>query len=448
MQLAARVLGRLHRLVVPLEEPLGVGERAALLGVRRRRKEEHLGLDVLRLGLVTVELRPLAPELRGLGEDEIAHDHPFELAHALPLERAVHRADHRVLAHDEVALHLPVGHLAHRGEVRVVTGEVGEILEAETVLLGGVLAVPGLEQGDRVLGQLAPPAEVRDVAGEVLLEVLGVLRLRHRQVAGEHVVQRGDVRRTLDGGVAAEREDPPSRSADVPQEELEDAGRADVLHAHRVVRPADRVADGAGLLPARAVAQDLGDAGELLRRDPAGALDHLRRVAREVTPHDLEDAARVLQGHVELGVQEIVRAVPDLSGARLGGDLLVARSGDDVDALVLPALHVVLAQLLVVSAEETGEIVGVTERLVDEGGRVGEVDDVLLEVAPVLDHVADQAAEKGDVRPRADLDVLVGDGARAGEARVDVDDLRATALGLHHPAETHRVTLGHVRPFD
>ena len=45
-------------------------------------------------------------------------------------------------------------------------------------------------------------------------------------------------------------------------------------------------------------------------------------------------------------------------------------------------------------------------------------------------------------------DVQVGDRARAREARVDVDDLRAALLGLHHPLEADRVALGHVRALD
>jgi hypothetical protein len=36
---------------MPLEQALGVGEAPVLLGMRRRRQEEHLGLDVLRTRL-------------------------------------------------------------------------------------------------------------------------------------------------------------------------------------------------------------------------------------------------------------------------------------------------------------------------------------------------------------------------------------------------------------
>ena len=81
-------------------------------------------------------------------------------------------------------------------------------------------------------------------------------------------------------------------------------------------------------------------------------------------------------------------------------------------------------------------------------GRVGVGDDVLVEVLLVLEDVVDDAAEEGDVAARAQRHVHVGDRRGAGEPRVDVDDLRAARLGLHHPLEPDRVALGHVRALD
>src|ERR671920_42694 len=53
-----------------------------------------------------------------------------------------------------------------------------------------------------------------------------------------------------------------------------------------------------------------------------------------------------------------------------------------------------------------------------------------------------------DVGADAQRDVQVRDRAGPGEPRVDVDDLGPPGLGLHHPLEAHRVTLGHVRTLD
>jgi hypothetical protein len=74
--------------------------------------------------------------------------------------------------------------------------------------------------------------------------------------------------------------------------------------------------------------------------------------------------------------------------------------------------------------------------------------DVLLEEQIFLKQVVDDSAEERDVAAGANLHVLRRHRARAREARVDVDDTSAALSGLHHPLETHRVVLGHVRAHD
>ena len=74
------VARRLDRLVAPLQQPLGVGERAVLLGVGGGGQQEHLGADVLRAHLARLDLRRVVPERRRLGLDEVAHHEPLELA--------------------------------------------------------------------------------------------------------------------------------------------------------------------------------------------------------------------------------------------------------------------------------------------------------------------------------------------------------------------------------
>src|SRR5215207_6968441 len=119
----------------------------------------------------------------------------------------------------------------------------------------------------------------------------------------------------------------------------------------------------------------------------------------------------------------------------------------DGRALVAPARRVVLVLLLVPAGEEPVGA-GVLELLGDEGGGVGVVDDVVPEVALVLDDVVYEAAQKSYVRTWPYGGVDVAEGARAGEARVDVDQLRALALGDHGVAEAHRMGLCHVGAFD
>jgi hypothetical protein len=74
----------------------------------------------------------------------------FRLARPLALHLGLRRADGRVLPDEEVALDLAVD-LVHDGLVgAVVAGELGQQVEAEVVLRRGGVAVPGLEQVDRV----------------------------------------------------------------------------------------------------------------------------------------------------------------------------------------------------------------------------------------------------------------------------------------------------------
>src|SRR6185312_15625226 len=104
-----------------------------------------------------------------------------------------------------------------------------------------------------------------------------------------------DVGRALDRRVTAQRHDPAAGPPDVAEQELNDRGGADVLHADRVLRPTDGVAEGAGAIAPRVVAQRLGDAQKQVAWAAGDALDQLRRVARVVALEDLEDTARMLQ---------------------------------------------------------------------------------------------------------------------------------------------------------
>ena len=85
---------RVQGLGVPLEQPLGVGEGAVLLGVAGGRDEEHLGLDVAgrRAGGVVL------PEHRRLGLEPVRDDQPVEVPQPGPLQPGVQPAAGRVLA--------------------------------------------------------------------------------------------------------------------------------------------------------------------------------------------------------------------------------------------------------------------------------------------------------------------------------------------------------------
>ena len=456
-QVRALVAGRLDRLLPPLDHALGLGERALLLHVRGGGEEEHLRAARLGADLAGLDLRRVLPERGALDHGEVADDHPVEVRHAQALQLAVRRADGRVLPEQEVAEHLPAVHHVHDRAVRaVVAADPRQEVEAEVVLGRGVLAEVLLEQrhhvgvGRRPVALLGAAADGVQVGGEVF----GRFHAGHRQVAGQQVEQRRDVRRALDAGVPAQGEHAAARPADVAQQQLDDRTGADVLRADAVLRPSDAVDQRRGALPVRVRRPRLADRPELLRRRAADALDHLRGVAGEVPLEDLEHAARVLQrrvlGDAVGGVVERSPARPRLHRARLL--LVLGRvAGVLVDltrALVLPAAAVVRRRVGVVTTEQPVQILRVPVLVRDEGRGVRERRDVLAEVQVVGQDVVDQAAEERDVSARADRHVGVGDSAGAGEARVDVDHFRAAGLGLHHPLEPDRMGLGHVRAHD
>src|SRR5438067_1542158 len=95
---------------------------------------------------------------------------------------------------------------------------------------------------------------------DVLLERRGVvLEEGHGHVAGQYVVQRGNIGGALDGGVAAQGENAATRPADVAEKELENGGCTNDLHAGGMLSPADGVADAGGLVRPRCVYQGFGD---------------------------------------------------------------------------------------------------------------------------------------------------------------------------------------------
>ena len=105
----------------------------------------------------------------------------------------------------------------------------------------------------------------------------------------------------------AQRQDPAARPAHVAQQQLDDRRAADVLHADRVVGPADRVDPGRGPVPTAVAGHGLADLEQLLGRDAADVLDQFRGVAGVVPLEHLEDGARVLQRLVPLDLGVVQR---------------------------------------------------------------------------------------------------------------------------------------------
>src|SRR5918992_1559208 len=205
--------------------------------------------------------------------------------------------------------------------------------------------------------------------------------------------------------------------------------------------PPDRVTESRRSVAPRVIAQGFGDLQEQVARDTARLLNGFGRIAREVTLDYLEHTAWVLKGMIEflrsylgspLGLRLAAEHLP-LFGRRW-----------DLDPLVLPGLDLVLPRVLVPSREEPVEVFRVPKILGHDCGCVRVADDVIAKVTLVGDDVVDDPTEKGDVGPGPNRNMDVGHRARSGKAWIYVNDLRAPTLRLHGPAESHRVTFGHI----
>ena len=283
------IAGRRDRAIVPLDESHGVGERSVFLRGGRHRQEEHLGLDVL-----GGRARRL-PKLGRLREEDVGDDHPLELGHGVARELGVGAADCRILPVGEEALDLAVVHVHEHVLMAIGVGGCAfrQPLVAELVVLCGRVAVEGLQQAHHELRLVRPEAALRRLLLEVRREIRVGVAQRLGHVARQLVVEQLEVRGALDVRVAPERDDAAARPADVAEQELEHAERADVLHAVGMLGQVERVRDRPRLLGAGVAAVELGDLLELRLRDPAHALHHLGRVPAVVALEELEDGVRV-----------------------------------------------------------------------------------------------------------------------------------------------------------
>ena len=157
LRVGGHVAGRRHRLLVPLDEPHRVGQRPVLLGGGRGGEEEDLGLHVLR-----IDARRL-PDVGRLGQEDVLDDQPVELLHRRAGELGVGTAHGRVLAVGEEALDDAVVHVDEDVLVAVRVGlrPLGNPLVAEVVVLGGGVAVEGLEQAHEELRLVDPVPALR-----------------------------------------------------------------------------------------------------------------------------------------------------------------------------------------------------------------------------------------------------------------------------------------------
>src|SRR5437667_7135839 len=192
-----------------------------------------------------------------------------------------------------------------------------------------------------------------------------------------------------------------------------------------MLRPTERITNRRTLVRTRSSDQRLRNFVKKHRRNAANFLYHLWRVTSEVAAQRLENATRMLQGQIAFG--EAKAAI----------------------AMVEPALPVVAALLPVPAGKKAGgSFIGIAKIFAQNAGCVGEVDDVIAKEEIILDNVADESAEKGDIAAGAHRHPAIGQRARGRNTRIDVNDGRAALLCFHDPAETDWMRFGHRRAFD
>ena len=405
---------RLDGLFTPLDPPTGVVDGADFFIDERGGKEVDLGLDVLGLHVRSF------PEGRGLRLEPVSDDEPVEVGHRVAGVLAVRGGMHRIHAPAEVALDLVVAHVVERHDRGVVA-----VVELRADLRQQVVAVVVLDRG---VG-----AEPFAKLGDPELRLVGI-------------VARGDVGRTLNVRFAAKGVDAAARYADVAEQKLDDAHGAAVLGAVGVLRLTEGVEDGARLVGTAGGGEDLPDLLHDVGIHASDARDELGRVAGIVTLHDVEDAVRILKGHVALEDLEVRRL--ELRRARTVDPGEGGAFGSVPDGLVFDVVapgFIVVALRFRIPAGKEAVIDVELEVGTQQAGGVRVVQDVFLLEKVVLQDVVDQAAVEGKVGARTDAGVDVGAGGRTGVARIDHDPRGALVLGALDPAGGERMVFDVVR---
>ena len=213
-----------------------------------------------------------------------------------------------------------------------------------------------------------------------------------------------------------------------------------------MLRLTEGVEDGARLVGTAGGGEDLPDLLHDVGIHAGDARDELGRVAGIVTLHDVEDAVRILKGHVALEDLEVRRL--ELRRARTvdpgeGGAFGSVPDGLVID-VVAPGFIVVALRFRIPAGKEA--VIDVELEVgTQQAGGVRVVQDVFLLEKVVLQDVVDQAAVEGKVGARTDAGVDVGAGGRTGVARIDHDPRGALVLGALDPAGGERMVFDVVR---
>src|SRR5437762_8607055 len=129
----------------------------------------------------------------------------------------------------------------------MIPGDFWHPTVTKVVLGRSVLAVVRFQQTDEVGGKIIPKAGRLGLMRQVIAQLLlAAVAARHRQIAGQDIVERWNVSRPLNRGVTAQRQNTTAGPTNVTEQELQDCGGPDDLNAFRMLRPAERVTNCRG----------------------------------------------------------------------------------------------------------------------------------------------------------------------------------------------------------
>src|SRR6185437_7834248 len=111
-------------------------------------------------------------------------------------------------------------------------------------------AIPGLQEGNHVVGELSPPTGAGSVILHVFLQRSVIARLRLRKVTWQKAIQRWNVGRALNGGMPTQGHNAATRPSHIAEEQLQNRAGANNLGTYCMVRPTDRVTECGGSLAA------------------------------------------------------------------------------------------------------------------------------------------------------------------------------------------------------
>ena len=143
--LGAAVARPADHFVMPLQQTVGVGHRAGLLGRQRGRHQEDLGANIARVDFAVSHRAPGIPERCRLGFGHVAHDKPIEFGQSTLHEARIMAADSRVLAEHEHPANDAVAHRQCHRQLRMVADDARHPAIAEVVVRSGGIAVIRLQ---------------------------------------------------------------------------------------------------------------------------------------------------------------------------------------------------------------------------------------------------------------------------------------------------------------